>query len=441
MGFQVASVHSIALRPAMSGYYGAAWSLACSWFEREGLPSAPERACWRRREQTIRSFQQVADVPKQDPSDHFSAYRWQWVKHTVLADYFPPWAGKVGSTSREIFIVDTFAGAGSYPDPETGKRVDGSPVLAAGEAVRYASQRPGKRLTVLAVEKHAGNYAKLEARLGGFDPRLVALRQGDWAKHLDWILGEVGDNPILLILDPLGLKAMPADITRRILHRRGKTDAFVTVHFGVVHRAAGQLLAGSPHAEKTAANLDAFFGTDEWRAIALDAQTAGADRVSCEHALLDLYFREMLSRRFEYVSAHPVRPGLGRAHKYWLVHAADVIDGFLLMNDAIVKVEEQLYIRTRGKGALPGLAEEEVRRKREEKLGEVESRALQLVGAADGKAMVYADLENQLLDAFFGKVRQSDLWKAVKRSAKAGNLVREDRAAAGQRADETFRLP
>jgi three-Cys-motif partner protein len=164
-------------------------------------------------------------VPKQDPAT--------------------PWAGKVGSTSRQIFIVDTFAGAGTYPDSEAGKRVDGSPVLAA----RYATQRPGNRLGVLAIEKHRGNFSKLEARLGGFEPKLVkaAPRRlglpnstGSWSKS--------ATNPILLILDPLGLKSMPAEITQRILHREGKTDAFVTVHLGVVHRCAGQLFAGAPQA-------------------------------------------------------------------------------------------------------------------------------------------------------------------------------------------------
>jgi hypothetical protein len=59
--------------------------------------------------------------------------------------------------------------------------------------------------------------------------------------------------------------------------------------------------------------------------------------VSCEYELLDPYFREVLGDRFQYVSAHPVRRAYGAAHKYWLVHAADVVDGFLLMNDAIVK--------------------------------------------------------------------------------------------------------
>jgi hypothetical protein len=35
---------------------------------------------------------------------------WQWTKHLALADYVVPWAAKLGSIARTIFIVDLFAG-------------------------------------------------------------------------------------------------------------------------------------------------------------------------------------------------------------------------------------------------------------------------------------------------------------------------------------------
>jgi three-Cys-motif partner protein len=71
---------------------------------------------------------------------------WQWIKHLILGDYLKPWAAKVGFRSDEIFVVDAFAGRGSYRDPDTGETSDGSPVIAARRALAYRDERPGKAL-------------------------------------------------------------------------------------------------------------------------------------------------------------------------------------------------------------------------------------------------------------------------------------------------------
>ena len=71
----------------------------------------------------------------------FDRYRaWQWIKHQALADHVVPWARKLGSISRVIFIVDLFAGAGTYTDVRTGEKTDGSPVIFARRAARYAEE-------------------------------------------------------------------------------------------------------------------------------------------------------------------------------------------------------------------------------------------------------------------------------------------------------------
>jgi three-Cys-motif partner protein len=87
----------------------------------------------------------------------FTTHReWQWIKHLILADYLRPWAAKVGFRDKEIFVVDAFAGTGSYVDPATGEQSDGSPVIAARRAQKYEEERPGKTMRVLCVEKHPG---------------------------------------------------------------------------------------------------------------------------------------------------------------------------------------------------------------------------------------------------------------------------------------------
>ena len=84
-------------------------------------------------------------LPKNRNERQFEEYReWQWCKHTALRDYIVPWSSIVGSTSKEIYVADMFAGAGSYDDEVTGKKVDGSPVIFARRARDYNEQHPGQ---------------------------------------------------------------------------------------------------------------------------------------------------------------------------------------------------------------------------------------------------------------------------------------------------------
>jgi three-Cys-motif partner protein len=105
-------------------------------------------------------------VPRNPNETQFDRYRaWQWIKHLALADYVVPWAEKVGSTAREIFIVDLFAGAGTYKDAMTGQTTDGSPVIFARRAQRYQEAHPERSLQVICSERNQKNHAQLLERV------------------------------------------------------------------------------------------------------------------------------------------------------------------------------------------------------------------------------------------------------------------------------------
>src|SRR6266508_1042617 len=89
---------------------------------------------------------------------------WQWIKHLALADYVTPWAAKVGSIARTIFIVDLFAGAGTYRDLLSGLKMDGSPVIFARQALRYSERFRGRELRVICVERNQKNASALQER-------------------------------------------------------------------------------------------------------------------------------------------------------------------------------------------------------------------------------------------------------------------------------------
>ncbi len=67
----------------------------------------------------------------------------------------------------------------------------------------------------------------------------MTVLEGDYESHVSEILEAVGERPLLLLLDPIGLKAIAGDRILPLLRRQGKTDVFLTLHFGIVHRAAG----------------------------------------------------------------------------------------------------------------------------------------------------------------------------------------------------------
>src|SRR5215831_11307744 len=62
------------------------------------------------------------------PEEFFQHRReWSRWKHHLLRRYLGQFAGIVGSTHRQVYYVDGFAGEGRYKDPPE----DGSPVIAA----------------------------------------------------------------------------------------------------------------------------------------------------------------------------------------------------------------------------------------------------------------------------------------------------------------------
>jgi len=131
---------------------------------------------------------------------------------------------------------------------------------------------------------------------------VATVHKGGFGELAGQIAAEIGDAPALILLDPIGLKAIGASACKTLLHRAGKTDVFVIVDFTIAYRAAGQLFDdGEPDpkdagAAALAANVDDFFGgSREWLPI---IRSRRSERV--ERGLIDLYFEKVLGGRFKY---------------------------------------------------------------------------------------------------------------------------------------------
>lgn len=365
----------------------------------------------------------------------FDQYReWQWAKHTALGDYIVPWSMKVGSSAPVIFVADLFAGAGMYDDVVTGRKTDGSPVIFARRAQKYMEDRPGKRMHVICTERNRKNFKALRTRLAGFVPEYVTLRSGNFARHRDAIIAQMAGAPALILLDPIGLKSIPAEACRPLLHRPEKTDVFIILHFQVLHRTAGWLLDAG-HADPSisgsdvaAAGFDAVFDSVRWRYIAC---TPGLTRAERERRYLDLYFETVLGDRYRWKCAFPVRAKYGSAVKYWLVQAADYIDGFELMNDEIVKLDDRLFQHTiRDPDALEGFIEAEADARYQTALAELETGICRFLSNKPNATATYGEIRDALLPDFFGRVRWTGYGIAIRSLCKAQVVEREDRVAA-----------
>lgn len=368
-----------------------------------------------------------------------SSREWTWIKHTILSRYLRPWSRKVGTLSDTIWVVDCFAGAGSYDDTVTGEHVEGSPVISAVEARRYANSRPGRQMRVICVERNRKNYEDLVARVSGFDD-VVTTFHGNFGRHIETVTQMIGNDPALILLDPIGLKAITAETCRALLERKGKTDIFVIVDFGIVHRTRGQLLAHGmpnpdiPGAAANAANIDAFFGgSKRWRQV--EKWRPVEER---EQSYLQIYYEEVLDEWFDYRSACPVRSTYDATPEYWMVNAASHIDAYHVMNDEIVKVDRELYFRTH-EGAFPELVEEQYEEKVKTRLAALERDILAHVRAAGTRGVTFENVVVSLIDAHFGQVKvgkwSGDYARTVRKLIDDGLVRRqkERRAAAFDR--------
>ena len=375
--------------------------------------------------------------------DFFKSRReWSRLKHRILAYYLEPWATKLGSRHASIFVVDAFAGAGSYGDPLTGTTVDGSPVIEVTRAEAYEASHPGRRMEVICVERNSVHFASLRDRIGS-SPAKPTLIHGDFTAHAAAIATRMGNAPALILLDPIGIKPISADACDPLLFRSGQTDVFIILHFAVVHRAGG-MLDGSggakpslPRAAALASTIDRFFRTDEWRQVAANPNFKAADR---DDRYLNLYFAAVLGERYRYKSAYRVRASYWAGTRYWLVHASSHRDGIELMNDAIVSVDLDLLERSSriqgDEDVLPGFEATPAKDRTDAIERRVRERLLKILAGSGAKGMLFGDLKGQLFDEFFGRAKTGVSARYMKQLVREGVLTREDRASAGPRDDE-----
>jgi three-Cys-motif partner protein len=347
---------------------------------------------------------------------------WSQRKHRLLTKYLPPFSAKVARTSpsREIFIIDGFAGAAAYDDG-----AEGSPILIArfGDVcLGWSNPVTLKLINVEADKNREGIFDSLEqatrewVKLG----RIKNIKS-DFGRAVPSILSIIGHAPALFFVDPFGPTDIRFDDLKAILLRRpAVTELIINFDQDGLRRIVDAALSTKTNpkaAETNAANISAIIGSDNWRN---KIEGVGMSSAEAEEVLLQEYLTNLSAFGFAVV-AYPVREELRSKPKYHFVYCTRHPDGLCLMND-FIREEEDLLYGDHVEGELPLFAEEaslaNAVRKRREELSTVIEEYLR-----DRNEITRGRLKVDLVRANFGMFHTKDYNAVVQELLSADRLT------------------
>ena len=280
-------------------------------------------------------------------------------KIQVYSKYLVPLAYKILSKRyRRLWIIDAYAGAGTYLPDAGGARADGSPVAAAkfirDHNIRNAKAR--KEVKLINVEADRETFGRLQESLMGVGPDVTNIH-GRFQDELDGILKRIGTEPAFFFIDPFGMEGADLQVIDRILARRNRTATELLINFSHAgfRRMAGNLEPKNARskAAKAAATtkvrrLDEIMDTPFWRGAWKDPNLSPDQKFELVAAL---YEDRLRSRGVEHVHGVSMRDRLDGPTVYRLVFATSSLHGVYLMSDFVCAYEREL-LEAKNEGTL-----------------------------------------------------------------------------------------
>jgi three-Cys-motif partner protein len=270
------------------------------------------------------------------------------LKIEAYGKYLKPFAYKLLSWNRRLYVVDGFAGAGRYKPKDDGVAVLGSPMVAARMSREINLSKGRTAIRLINVEKDAGNYTELTRNLAGFGD-LCHNFLGEFAQKLDAVLLEIGEYPALFFLDSFGMQAADVRVIDYILERRPGCVTEFLIHFSdkALTRVAGNLYAKTKRdvdrraAETKLRNMDAILDTNWWRGCFTNPKLTTAEK-RCS-AAAELYMERLRSKGILFVNEMRMRDAYDDPPRYRLIFATKSAHGTFLMNDIAAGHEADLF--------------------------------------------------------------------------------------------------
>jgi three-Cys-motif partner protein len=355
-------------------------------------------------------------------------------KIAVYGKYLVPLANKILSKRyRRLWIVDAYAGAGTYQPGADGIRAEGSPVAAAKFARQYNVNhaKEGKEVRLVNVEADGETFRRLEESLMGVGPDVTSIR-GRFQDHLDRILEMTGDDPAFFFIDPFGMEGADLGVIDRILARRSKTATELLINFSHAgfRRMAGNLDATGPQtaSSKAAAatkvrRLNEIMDTSFWQGAWRNPKLTPDEKLDQVAAL---YEERLRARGIEHVHGIQMRERLDGPTVYRLIFATPSLHGVYLMSDFVCGYERQL-LEAKNEGTLFSGHEDDERLERRAAL----KKEVHAFGAQREVATplsVYMHFASQK----FGEWRQTDFNICLRELVEEGGIERATPKGIGQ---------
>jgi three-Cys-motif partner protein len=272
-------------------------------------------------------------MTKGSDREHFEDYREQTqVKHSILAAYLPAYFHILKQWNNNLVYVDGFAGPGSYVQTATGKRFDGSPLLAL--QLIAGNEDFSKQVSTIFVESDDVLFDQLKDRVDDFynahpNIRKPIYRSGTFSDTLTGILDKVGGKlaPTFLFVDPCGVSGTSFNTIRAVMEN-DKCEAFIFFNIDGVRRVTG-LPALSPV-------LVDLMGSEERAELLYEKLRTTGNVREREEIILSEYCRALTEEMgAEYIIPFRVEHEDKRKTSHYLIHATKHPLGFSIMKDVM----------------------------------------------------------------------------------------------------------
>lgn len=221
----------------------------------------------------------------------------------------------------------------------------GSPVIAAIKSLLRIRSGKKIKLGVFAIEEDPANYLALTKSLESFkrDGVPIETRRGAWVDFAGDIARKVNGAPVLVFVDPFGLKGIEFGKMEPILRSRA-ADVLFRIHDQAIHRNAPD----NPDL------VTQVLGTAKWNE-GWDVEPDPNRRIEIAHAAFADRIRKSMKTAAGVVT-YPVKTEFDKPPEYSLVFASKHRDGVDLFNERAAKNEIELSEREEAKGSrLPGM--------------------------------------------------------------------------------------
>jgi len=250
-------------------------------------------------------------------------------KHHILQQYFPPWAKILGSTHRNLFYVDCFAGEGKYEGNEPG-----SPLIILKKARDITWNKP-YCIHLIFVEKNELYAEKLKQNLKAekLNSQIsYKVFSEDSRYFIKNLLKKIPYNiPVFFFIDPYGYP-ISIPVINKILQNK-HAEVFLNLMWFQINRDINNPAA--------AHLLDKMFEHSEWL-NQLFYKEHGTER---EKKFLEYFCSQVHSQyhfhfRIRFDPEDKMRGGNKRT-KYYLIHFCNHPKAILLMKNIMWKLGDE----------------------------------------------------------------------------------------------------